>query len=572
MRNTLRLSIGQASFAGLKPINQDFHGIQLPGPGDPKGTVAAVADGISSSTVSHIAAESAVKSFITDYFSTPEAWSTKRAGQRVLAAINAWLYGQTQAGLGRFNKDQGYVCTLTALILKGRSAHVFHVGDSRLYRLQHSALEQITIDHRLHISGEDSTLSRALGAQAFVDVEYHHLALSPGDLFLLTTDGVHDYWLPETIPKLIEHPDLNHVAHELAQMALSRGSPDNLTLQLIRVDGIADDSEDSPESLKDLQLLHDLKPGQLIDGYTVVRPLHNSHRSHLFLAKDTSDGTPCVLKIPSTDQAGDTDAIDRLLHEEWVARRLDHPHLMRAHPQKNPRTALYIALEYLQGQSLGQWLRDQPKPSMATIRPMLKQIAGGLQALHRLEIVHQDIRPENIMIDAEGTLKIIDFGSTRIGAHADHYGPEGEPFIPLGTEQFSAPEHILQSGTSHHSDIFSMGVLIYFMLSNQLPYGAGVARLKHLGELNKLKYVPLREHGVTVPAWFESALKKALHPYPHKRYSEISELLWDLQHPNPDFERLRAPPIVERNPILLWQVISALLLVLLLLSLTRFDR
>src|SRR5690606_27420071 len=108
-----------------------------------KGVVCAIADGISSSNVSHIASETAVSSFINDYFSTPESWSVKTSAERVITATNSWLFAQTQQSQGRFDKDRGYVCTLSALVLKHDQAHLFHIGDARIYRIQGQQIEQL---------------------------------------------------------------------------------------------------------------------------------------------------------------------------------------------------------------------------------------------------------------------------------------------------------------------------------------------------------------------------------------------------------------------------------------------
>ena len=160
----LKISLGQHSDKGRKEINQDFHGACIPD--EPqltaKGIAVALADGVSSSNVSQVASEAAVKGFLEDYYCTSPAWSVRQSAQRVLMAINSWLYAQTRQSQYRYDQDRGYVCTLSALIVKSTTAHLFHVGDSRIYRLRDGSLEQLTEDHRLWISREKSYLGRAL--------------------------------------------------------------------------------------------------------------------------------------------------------------------------------------------------------------------------------------------------------------------------------------------------------------------------------------------------------------------------------------------------------------------------
>ena len=195
MPRELQISIGQYSDRGRKETNQDFHGALIPG--EPllslKGIAIVLADGISSSNVSQVASELAVKSFLTDYYCTSESWSVKTSAQRVLAATNSWLHSQTRRSQYSYDRDKGYVCTLSAMVIKSTTAHIFHVGDSRIYRLAGHALEQLTDDHRVIISSEQNYLSRALGINPQIEIDYHALQLEKGDMFLLATDGVYEH-------------------------------------------------------------------------------------------------------------------------------------------------------------------------------------------------------------------------------------------------------------------------------------------------------------------------------------------------------------------------------------------
>src|SRR4051812_31427458 len=155
MASALKVSVGQHSDKGRKEVNQDFHGVLIPT--EPlltsKGIAIALADGIGSSEVSQIASEFAVGGLLEDYYCTSEAWSVKKSVERVLTATNSWLHSKTRQSPYRYEQDKGYVCTLSALVLKGATAHVFHVGDSRIYRVAGDSLEQLTQDHRVWVSG-----------------------------------------------------------------------------------------------------------------------------------------------------------------------------------------------------------------------------------------------------------------------------------------------------------------------------------------------------------------------------------------------------------------------------------
>ncbi|HCY16146.1 MAG: protein kinase [Curvibacter sp. GWA2_64_110] len=567
----LRITLGQYSDKGRKTANQDFHGLCIPR--EPqlsgKGIAIALADGISSSDVGHIASESAVKGFLSDYYCTSDAWSVKRSAQRVLTATNAWLHSQTQQSQGRYDKDKGYVCTFSALILKSTTAHLFHVGDTRIYRLQGHSLEQLTTDHRVILAQDQSYLSRAMGIQPQLELDYVALPVEVHDIFLLATDGVYEYVDPAFVSTLIRQcgDDLEQAARAIVAEALQRGSADNLTVQIIRVDELP-----APEAVEVLQQSAHLAPpplpdtGTVIDGYRIVRELHASFRSHLYLAQDAETGQRLVVKIPSIDMRGDPAYLERFLMEEWVARRIDNTHVLKSFPQTRPRSALYVALEYIEGQTLAQWMSDHPALELASVRDMIEQIARGLQAFHRLEMLHQDLRPDNIMIDTQGTLKIIDFGATRIASLMESLPEEARNEV-LGTVQYSAPEYFVGEGGSFHSDVYSLGVIAYQMLTGRLPYGTLVARLRTRTDLRKLVYTPVRDHDRRIPIWVDGALRKALSPDPHQRYDEASELAYDLRHPNREFLSRRNPPLIERNPVAFWKSVSFTLLVLFLVLL-----
>ncbi|MDQ2076006.1 bifunctional protein-serine/threonine kinase/phosphatase [Marinimicrobium sp. ABcell2] len=561
MSASLTVDLGQHSSAGRKPRNQDFHGACLPEKPQltTKGIALALADGISSSDVSHIASQAAVGSFLEDYYCTPETWSVKQSAQRVLMATNSWLYGQTSRSPYRFEKDRGYVCTLSAIVLKGRSAHLFHIGDARIYRRQGEKLEPLTQDHRYWLSQDESLLSRAMGVKQHLEVDYQRLSLEPKDTFVLATDGVYEFCSEAFMVQTIDDhsDDLDTAAQVIVEHALAQGSDDNLTVQIARVLSL-------PEGTGAVQDLIELPPpplldqGKTLDGYQILRKLHASSRSHVYLAKDSLTGEKLVLKTLSTELQDDPRQVERFLTEEWIARRIDSPHVARPQNSERPRTCLYTVMEYLEGRTLTQWLRDNPHPSINQVRDIVGQVAQGLRAFHRLEMLHQDLRPANIMIDDSGTVKIIDFGSARvagileIGAH-----PDSEAL--LGTAQYTAPEYFVGGHISPASDLFSLAVIAYQMLTGNMPYGTQVAKKRTRAAQLKLSYRSALPANPELPFWMDEVLKKALHPNPFKRYGELSEFVVELRRPDPAMLNKARPPLLERNPVLFWQGTSLLL-------------
>lgn len=559
MARQLKVTIGQYSDKGRKAINQDFHGVYIPE--EPaltsKGIAVALADGISSSQVSQIASEATVRGFLMDYFCTSEAWSVKKSTQQVLTATNSWLHSQSHRSEYRYNKDKGYVCTLSSLVLKSTTAHLFHIGDSRIYRLRNQELEQLTEDHRTWISQTKSHLSRAMGVNPQLDIDYQSVGMDEGDIFILATDGVYEFVDADFINQAIsQDDDLETVAKNIVDEAFERGSDDNLTIQLVRIEQLPrQDVDELYQELTELPFPPMLEARMEFEGFTIIRSVHVSSRSHVYLATDNDTDELVIIKTPSVDLQADPAYLERFLMEEWIARRIDSPHVLKPCSQSRNRHHLYIVTEYIEGQTLTQWMRDNPQPDMAEVRDIVQQIAKGLMAFHRLEMLHQDLRPENIMIDHTGTVKIIDFGSTKVAGLSEISSPLKQGDI-LGTVQYSAPEYFLgESGTSC-SDLFSLAVICYQMLSARLPYGTHVPKARTKTAQNKLTYQTVLHEDRDIPAWVDDTLKRALQPNPYKRYSELSEFIFDLNQPNKDFLNKAAPPLMDRNPVLFWKSVS----------------
>lgn len=565
MNKQLQIRIGQHSDKGRKPVNQDFHGVTLPlGPElQSKGIALAIADGISSSEVSHIASESAVTGFLEDYYGTTDTWSVKTSVERVLTAINTWLYSQTRQNCYEDN-DHGYVCTLTALVLKANAAHLFHVGDSRIYRINVDGVEQLTEDHRIQRSSQRSYLARALGINHRLDIDYRQIALEVGDIFLLATDGVYEFLHPEVFSQELKaaDADLEAIARAMVEQALSQGSDDNLTIQIVRIESLPDmASSEMTQQLATLPCPPPLGTGIIIDGLKILHEIRIGSRSHVYLAENTDNGKKFVLKAPSTGMRDDRAYLERFLVEDWIAQRLDNPHIVRPYLTHKAKSSIYVATEYVEGQSLAQWMRNNPKPDLVALREYMTQIARGLRAFHRLEMLHQDLKPDNILIDRHGTLKIIDFGAARVAGMAEAASGLDQINL-LGAAQYAAPEYFLGESGSPRSDLYSLGVIAYQMLSGRLPYGDAVPKIRTIKARDKLKYVSLKHWDSTIPYWIDAAINKAVHPDPQQRHSEMSEFIHDLGHANPAFVAHRIRPLMHRNPLRFWQLLSLILVCL----------
>jgi len=574
MDKQLTVSIGEYSTKGRKEVNQDFHDICVPQ--EPqltnKGIAIALADGISSSEVSQTASKTSVTSFLMDYFSTPESWTVQKSAQRVISATNSWLYAQTRQSQYRYDANKGYVCTFSAMVIRSTTAHIFHVGDARIYRLRNDKMEQLTEDHRMWITHEKSYLGRALGVDSDLKIDYDTVPVEIDDIFLFMTDGVYEYVSSALMISIIEacDGDLNAAAKQIVETAYENESDDNLTIQIVKVETLPDkDANEIQKQLSEKPLPPILEARMDFDGYRIIRELSASSRSHVYLAVDTETNASVVLKTPSIDQSEDKAYLERFVLEEWIAIRMNNAHLVKSYLQTRKRNYIYNVTEFIDGQTLTQWMIDNPNPTLESVREIAEQIARGLLALHRQEMIHQDLRPDNnIMIDSTGTVKIIDFGSTRVEGIVESNAYMEQENI-LGTAPYTAPEYFLGELGSPRSDLFSLAVIIYQMISGELPYGTQVAKSTTKAAQRKLKYKHLNAETHDVPMWIDETLKKALEPNTYKRYGELSEFLYDLRHPNKAFLNKSRPPLLERNPVLLWKMISLVLSVIIVILLTQ---
>jgi len=570
MSTKLEVRVGQYSDKGNKPVNQDYCGVEIPDSNlsRTKGIAIAIADGISSSEHSKIASNACVSGFLADYFSTPESWSVKKSAQQVLTALNSWLYSQ---GKNEPNHHRGHISTLSILILKSTTGHVVHIGDSRIYQLRQGYLKQLTVDHKTWVSKDKSYLSRAMGSDTHIEIDYSRHTLEEGDIYILTTDGVHEFLRDEEFLQLVRdnRDNLDKAAELIVREAQENNSPDNVTCQIVEIERLpSQNADDVFKQLTELPFPPELSEGIILDGYRIIREIHTSNRSQLYLATDTETGLNVVMKTPSVNYSDDPAYIERFIQEEWIGRRIANQHVMKVYKPTRRRRFLYHITEHLEGITLRQWMCDHAQADLEQVRSLVEQIANGLQAFHRLEMLHQDLKPENIIIDAAGTVKLIDFGSAKVAGISEITTPVERSNL-LGTKNYTAPEYANDQPGSNRSDIYSLGMITYEMLTGNLPYGEMPSNWKNLNFLDELSYTPVTDYNPSVPVWLSACLKKAVHPDPNQRYAELSEFLFDLRHPNPELSTEDTRPLIEQNPVRFWQGLCGLLVLIILFLLIQ---
>ena len=554
LQSTLSVRFAQRSEAGKKPENQDTVGARIP-EGNAltnKGIAIGIADGVSSSMAAREASQTAITGFLTDYYATPDTWRTQQSAMRVIQALNSSLFGRSQNSI----YGEGYLTTLSTLILKGSTAFIFHVGDTRVYRLRGEEFECITRDHTQRIDRNTQHLSRALGADPYLEVDTHTLEVEVGDLFVLSCDGIHEFIPVPEFKTLVKNnrANLDALVNGAIDLALKHNSDDNISIQAVAVEQIGSATQsEAIQVLSRLPFPPLLSPGQIIDGLQVKKIIHESTRSQVYLVENEK-GVPLVMKTPSVNFQDDPAYIERFVMESWIGARIHGPQVARVIPAPESRSCLYYLTEYISGPTLTQLLKERRILAIVDAVELIEQLIRGIRVFHRKDTLHQDLKPDNIVISSKGPM-IVDFGSCWVAGVEEVIAPFTRDIV-LGTADYSAPEYRYGGKVGPASDQFSLAVLLYEMLTGKLPYGAHYANATDLHSFQKLKYISAMQHNPLVPYWLDKALEKALSIYPSARYEALSEWYQDLKRPNPDWLTHRQQPLLERHPEKVWKFLA----------------
>lgn len=569
----LVLAFGGYSDAGAKDRNDDALAARLPDRRKErqfKGVVACIADGISVSDRSHIASQMSVTQFISDYYATPEGWSVDVSASRVLKALNDWLCAQS-----RHNQTSAMVTTFSACILKSQTFHIFHIGDSAIYRCRGEEIRTLTRDHNLSVMNKAAVLTAALGMDPRLNVDYSKVGAEEGDILMLLTDGVSSVLnqkdfasLLSTNPKTAE--ELDAASKAICDVAVSRGSEDNVSCGLLYVASLPSENiNEAHRRVQALQIPPVMKVGHKIDGYEVKKILHTGTRSHIYAVSDMENGEQCVLKAPSRNFSDDPVYLEGFIREQWVGRRLENKGVMCIYAPRETSPFLYHICEPIQGQTLRGWMADHPKPSVAEVREILENIVPALRAFHRMGMVHRDIKPENIMVTHNGDVKIIDFGTVQVAGMDEITSAITEDCV-VGSVNYSAPEYILGKPATPNSDLFALGCIAYEMLCGRRPYTDASPRNAGFSDWT---YTQANAVRADVPLWIDAALEKACAANPARRYSTLSEFITDFTRPGTAARRRESDTsLLERNPLAFWKGLSGVFAIIIMVLLALLMR
>lgn len=515
-----QISFGAASLCGRRPRNEDC--VAVAGPAsDPPLTgdrlLAAIADGVSSGGGGMVAAQLSVSTLLADFAAAPDTWSASTALDRILTAQNAWLHGQNV----RSPADAQMATTLTALLFDGHTWSIAHVGDSRACRIRDRKVEPLTTDH-VRGGGYSGVLTRALGIDEHLALEHVEGDVRIQDLYLLMTDGAWNRLRHADLTDLAGNPaPCETLARQLAQLAFDRGSTDNITVAVLRVEGLPTaDLRAEHLRARDLDVPRALRPGESVDGLRVEAAVHVSAVTCLYRVVDDETGRTLALKTLAAERADDPDERANLVHEGWLAARLPAPHFV-AIVDRPGASHFYRLFEWHEGRTLEAMLRAGHRFEVPQIIDVGRQLLQALSALHRRGVIHRDIKPENLLLGTDGVLRIIDLGVAVSGNE-----PRSLLDLHAGTPSYMEPQQWDGARASSRSDLYAAGVTLYRLLTGRLPFGEVLPY-----QTGRFRRDPpsVTRSRPDVPKWLDALVLKAIQLSPDGRFETAEEFLLALE-------------------------------------------
>lgn len=554
----LVVAAGFASLTGPRADNQDFGGVHLGSATERArhGLIAAVADGVSGGRQGRAAAELAVRALVEGFYAMPDTLGPARAMHVPLAAYNRWLHAQ-----GRSEAMANSATTFTAFALRGRRGHFVHVGDSRAWRFSGGRLTCLTTDHVRPEPDLSHVLIRAIGIEGELRLDHGEIELAERDRLLLTSDGVHGVLSAARIAAIMgENASAEATAQALADAALAAGGQDNATALVLDVVRLpAPEHDGILAGLAAIPAIEPPRPGESIDGFRIERVLSEGRYAVLLVARDGEDGARVVLKFPRREALSEHAMRLAFAREILVAKRISSPFVLGAQPVRPDRqTALYGVQPLLGGETMAARI-DRALPALDVGIAHAVRLTRAVAALHRLEVIHRDIKPDNVMLTEDGGLKLIDLGVARLPRVEDFRADE----IP-GTPGFMAPEQFTGNAGDALTDQFALGVTLYRWFTGKWPFGEQEAfQRPRFG-----RPLPPSRHRPEIPSWLDDAILTAIEPEREARFGDVIELLRALEGGGSvEFGRRRGLPLAARNPERFWQAVSALLAAALLAAL-----
>jgi serine/threonine-protein kinase len=532
----------------VRPKNEDSCGFWEPEEMEERqsrGSIAIIADGVGGHGSGDIASKMAVETAIRKFQECTPDMAAKAILREIFFAANMELYNSHVND----RKATRMATTMNVCIFKGRDVHVGHVGDSRLYLVRQEEIKKLTNDHsmtglqiKLRLMTEmearashlRSMLTRSVGIEPLVRFDYKRVTAMQHDRYLQCTDGLYCFMNDGEIAEGVDRLDLDEICPYLVNLSERRGTDDNLTAQIIQVDRVSPIiKKDKPLSIlatgqpTEINDQNELNPGDVVDGrYRVDVKISRSGMATIYKCFDLKENHFVALKVPHMQYESDVGFFSRFQREADIGRILNHPNILKFYEPDPNQSRPYIVMELLEGKTLAQVLNEvKPLPIHDALQ-IAAHVADALSHMHAKGVVHRDMKPQNIMICNDGTLRIMDFGIARA---SDMRRLTFVGFTPaMGTPDYMAPEQVKGRRGDARTDIYSLGAMLYEMVTGALPFEADNPFMVMNARVTGDPKAP-RKVNPAVPPEVEELILHAMEREPRRRFQTAKELKEQLE-------------------------------------------
>jgi len=579
----MKVKCHQVSSAGpVRDHNEDFLTFWEPDDFSQRqdlGSVALLADGVGGETNGEVASRLAAETALSIF--------REAKPELPLRDVVRGMFDTAAAKVFQSAQEKGRMATtLLISIFRHDKVTIAHVGDSRAYLIRAGKIKRLTTDHsytslqvklglllerNAMTSPHRSTLTRSIGYEPMCHYDISTEPLSKGDVILQCSDGLYGSLLDDEILEAVIKYHPGEACKRLIALAEKRQASDNVSVQIVQVWEVDQALEASVPSAGSRPLGTDLSVGNVLDArFEITDVIAKSGMASLFKATDRKTGAAIALKVPYLQIESDPAGFDRFKREEEIGLQLDHPNILKIIPVEN-KSRPYIAMEYLEGQTLSELLKNvHPLPEPDAVR-IASRVCEALEYMHGKGVIHRDLKPQNIMICNDGSIRIMDFGIAR------SQGSRRLTFVgftpAMGTPDYMAPEQVRGSRGDLRTDIYSMGAILYEMSTGETPFGGDSAYVIMNARVTGDPIAPRKPNPKLTPV-LEEIILHAMERDPKRRFQSAAAMKAELD----DYEivemtnrytRLQAPQIWKSRfrsvPVILAVVLLQVILFLLMM-------
>jgi serine/threonine-protein kinase len=545
----MEITYAQLSSPGpVREINEDSLGFwqsDIAEDRRTRGAIAIIADGVGGHGGGEIASRLAVDAAL-HYFQ--QASAETNPAQALSSMFNQANIAVYDAAMKDRDGGKRMATTLTISLFRNDTVTIGHVGDCRVYLVQHGRIRRLTDDHsysgvqvKLGLITVDeaanselrSVLTRSVGLDPFIRADYHTLPVHRGDILIQCCDGLYCSMSEREIFDIVTTQPPEEACRQLIALAERRAAADNLSVQIVRVEDVETLSyyRGLPVYQKVPDIMsYDLQVGQLLDDrYQLEDIISRSGMATIFKATDLTSNRIVAIKVPFMKFESDPAFFSRFKREQEIGNRLNHPYILHFEPtDPEKRSRPYIVMEYLEGQTLGQLMRAvRPLPISDALR-IAGRICEALHYMHDHDVIHRDLKPDNVMICSDGSIRVMDFGIAKLATSRRLTFGGFQP--AMGTPDYMAPEQVKGKRGDARTDIYSLGAMLYEMVTGNPPYEGANPLLIMNARLYGDPIAP-RVHNPEISPQVEEIILHAMERIPANRYSKALDMKSDLSKP-----------------------------------------